>query len=497
MELEVQYDELRCCSCVLDTVLRREEMREAIVPDALEDIGSVVNVSGTVLLQRCTAMEGSISCEAAVDACVLFTPDEGGSIRALSVQVPIRCITEAYQVKPEDKLHCTLTLAELNVKVMNPRKVLVRVEITMHIQAYTGGTLRLANGIRQEADGLQLRRETIHHCYVVHTAQRSFCYEEGITIGAGQRRIDRLLHCGGTPYCTEGKVTGARILLKGGVRVCLRYIGQGEQYTTEQYDIPVPQVLDAGAGREGDTVIGHLTLMDLQVCSYDEGSISISMELMADCVILQQREIALLTDAYSTRQQCQCRREEACLNRLSGHHRQLYPFRQNLEVELPGMELIDQTVTLAEVLSAGEGSPRGKLKASLCLRDGTGRMLRVEQPCLVDLPCQDPDNEVQAELLECVCILSAGGAELRGTLLVTEQSSAAIDVEFLSQITLEEEPQETTPRPSAVLRRLQPGETLWDVAKCCCATVEEIMVFNQINSEADAVGRFLLVPRHR
>ena len=497
MELEVQYDELRCCSCVLDTVVRREETQEAIVPDALDDIAAVVNVTGTALLQRCAVMEGSVSCEAAVNAAVLCAPDDGGRICALEVQVPIRCVTEAYNVKPEDKLHCSVTLTGLDVKVMNPRKVLVRAEVALHIQVYTSAELRFSTGVKQESGTLQLRQERLKHCYVVHTAQRSFSYEEGVTVGAGQRRISHVLHCSGTAYCTEGKVTGARALLKGGVRVCVRYIGQGEQYSCEQYDIPVSQVLDAGMGREGDIVLGRLTLTDLQVGYYDEGSITISMELVADCIILQQREVDLLSDAYSTQHLCQCRNEEVSVYKLNAYQCQLIPFRQSLDVELPGVELVDQTVTLADLVFGGEGGPKGKLKASLCGRDGTGRLLRVEQSCHIDLPCQGSDSELEVTLLECGCVVSATGVELRGSLQVVELDGVHLDATFLSQITVEDAVAEMGARPSAILRRLQPGETLWEVAKCCRATVGDIMAVNQISDEADAAGRFLLIPRHR
>ena len=493
----MQYDELRCWSCVLDTVVRREETQEAIVPDALDDIATVINVTGTALLQRCTAMEGSVSCETAVDAAVLFAPDDGGRICSLTVQVPIRCVTEAYQVKPEDKVHCSVTLTGLDVKVMNPRKVLVRAEVALRIQVYTGAELRFSTGVKQDDSALQLRQQRLKHCYVVHSAQRSFSYEEGVTVGAGQRKIRQVLHCTGTAYCSEGKVTGARVLLKGGVRVSVRYIGQGEQYTCEQYDIPVSQVLDAGMGREGDLVLGRLTLSDLQMGYYDEGSMTICMELVADCVILQQREMELLTDAYSTQQLCQCRTEEASVYKLNAYKCQLIPFRQSLDVELPGVELVDQTVTLAELVSGGEGSPKGKLKASLCGRDGTGRLLRVEQSCLIDLPCQSLDSELEVTLLECGCVLSATGAELRGSLQFIELDRVHMAAKFLSQITVEDFAAEKGSQPSAILRRLQPGETLWEVAKCCRATVSDIMAVNQISDEGDASGRFLLIPRHR
>ena len=57
MDLGLQYEQLKCYSCVLDTVVRREETQESIVSDSMPDIGTVVTVSATPLLHICRTGE--------------------------------------------------------------------------------------------------------------------------------------------------------------------------------------------------------------------------------------------------------------------------------------------------------------------------------------------------------------------------------------------------------------------------------------------------------
>jgi LysM repeat protein len=49
-------------------------------------------------------------------------------------------------------------------------------------------------------------------------------------------------------------------------------------------------------------------------------------------------------------------------------------------------------------------------------------------------------------------------------------------------------------RPSVVLRRAVPGESLWDLAKSYGTTTEQIRLANQLEDEALPTNRMLLIP---
>lgn len=53
------------------------------------------------------------------------------------------------------------------------------------------------------------------------------------------------------------------------------------------------------------------------------------------------------------------------------------------------------------------------------------------------------------------------------------------------------------PRPSVVIRRVERGEALWDIAKSCASTVADICSANTLPGEEAAVGTLLLIPARR
>ena len=125
MDLGLQYEQLKCYSCVLDTVVRREETQESIVSDSMPDIGTVVTVSATPFLHSCRTGEGSVTCEGDVVASVLYVAEEAGAVYTIQVRIPFRCTAESGALTERCRLNVLPRLLGADVKVMNPRKILV------------------------------------------------------------------------------------------------------------------------------------------------------------------------------------------------------------------------------------------------------------------------------------------------------------------------------------------------------------------------------------
>lgn len=57
--------------------------------------------------------------------------------------------------------------------------------------------------------------------------------------------------------------------------------------------------------------------------------------------------------------------------------------------------------------------------------------------------------------------------------------------------------QDVGARPSVVIRRVEQGEALWDVAKSCGSTVKDICSANGLPSNEAPAGALLLIPTRR
>ena len=62
----------------------------------------------------------------------------------------------------------------------------------------------------------------------------------------------------------------------------------------------------------------------------------------------------------------------------------------------------------------------------------------------------------------------------------------------------EESPCDFSGKPSRVLRRLEPRESVWDLAKSCHSTIADLLAANQLEDESAIPHKqLLLIPRKR
>jgi hypothetical protein len=110
---------------------------------------------------------------------------------------------------------------------------------------------------------------------------------------------------------------------------------------------------------------------------------------------------------------------------------------------------------------------------------------------------------------DCVCLFScqcgpliatptADGVEVRVSVEFPYRCLRETRADVVEDMTENGAPEETPgPRPSLVLRALDEGERLWDVAKQYGTTVGDIERANELGDEQPLGGKLLLIPRKR
>lgn len=103
---------------------------------------------------------------------------------------------------------------------------------------------------------------------------------------------------------------------------------------------------------------------------------------------------------------------------------------------------------------------------------------------------------VRSSVGEATAVPVTGGLEVRfeaefsWTITREEQAACVTDVK-------PSEVKEKGPRPSVVIRRVERGEALWDIAKACGSTVDDIRCANTLPGEEAEAGTLLLIPARR
>ena len=91
----------------------------------------------------------------------------------------------------------------------------------------------------------------------------------------------------------------------------------------------------------------------------------------------------------------------------------------------------------------------------------------------------------------------AGGIEVRLSGEFSLLTCVPMTVSTIHRAQLGEPRCSDRPRPSVILRLPETGETLWEIAKACGTTCEEIMQANELTDDHLPEGKMLLIPSAR
>ena len=225
-------------------------------------------------------------------------------------------MTECASVDSGCRLLAGADVVTAETRMINPRKILLRVDLHERIQVYRPETMSLCSGLEaEESLGLQQRVEHYQASCTLSCAEKEFPFEENLTLPGG-RSTAAVLRLQPNVYCSESRLIGSKLVVKGGVLLHLLCQGEeGELYTAD-FDLPFSS--DAGVrwcgGRSYVPAVSPGFGLAAGELSPDGRSISVSLELAAQAVFYETLSAAMVTDAYSTYFPVTMRTEELVLS---------------------------------------------------------------------------------------------------------------------------------------------------------------------------------------
>lgn len=505
MELERNHTFYHSFEPVVDTTLFREETTEAIVPDACPDIQAILETEGAVFLKEKNVYEGRVEVTGEVRAAIVYQPEGEAEVRHLDVKIPFTCSAEHGGIT--GNTHCTAVpyLRMVDARALNPRKVLVRAEVAVGTTIHTARESQLLSALMcEEASGVQQQTEQVRSFLTVCAEEKSFQFSDNLKLPSGS--CGELLKARAIPNCAEAKIIGNKLIFKGEVRLEALYRSTSG-LESAKFELPFSQIMEVSNASEESLVSVTVTPSDL-ICE-PEGenreNLSVSMTLFAQAIVEEERTFSVVRDVYSTAYELSVTAESLALRQLAESGTLPVTMRELVEAPSQIRRVVDCHVMMGQC-SAAEEEGRTVLTApvtvcALCQDENDAfltvsssfpAVCRLEQPsgCLITAACELAG--------EAYATPAAGGLEARLPVRFRYTVTSAKQIAVVADISLDEEkPCCTDGMPSLVLRPVLDGEKLWDVAKSCRTTVEELVKANELAEGEPVCGRMLLIPMRR
>lgn len=503
MELALNRDHLSCYDTVLDATVLHEETMEMIVPDACPDILRIVDTAGTVCLKSKEAQEGRVEISGTVRCAVLYLPDGETGVRRIEVNIPFFCSADGTGVAPGCGVVAVPSVQAAETRSINPRKVLVRVNLAVAVRAYRSADTAFCTGAEDDSAVEQLRES--RSAYMVACVQeKPFTFSDDLTISGSRPEAEELLKSSVELICNESKIIGNKLIFKGEAALKLLYRSSDGAIASTDYELPFSQIMEvSGVEEEADCALDVL-LTDLS-CSLGAGdgrTVSVSLGLLAQAVVREERSVELLTDIYSVSSELTAELQSYTMNRLLEQNTRRQAAREVIETGVLAKSTLDTYVNLGAVSQIREGekltfSADAVVTVVYLAEDdeiySVSRQIAV--PCQADVPEGYTCTCGCRNAGEAFATPTTGGIEVRFELDFHYMVQSTQRVTGVCGVQVNEAPVEEK-GPSIVLRAVA-AERLWDIAKSYRTTTADIMQANELESEEGLSGKLLLIPRKR
>ena len=243
MELSMQTTPLKFLRCVYHSIQTQEETAEPIVPDSEPDIDAVADCTANLILREKDLRQGSAIISGKVMGTILYLPEDGTHPRNLRCELPFSIRLEDPALTENTVLAADLRVKSLDARVVNSRKAMLRVNISVGVRGYEAVEEALAMP-QADCPGLEVRAATTEVLLPLEMGERAYAIRDTLMLPGGYPAVAQVYRCRCTPLIQEQKLVGRKAVFKGTLQCRVLYLGEDQALHRFAQEVPFSQYLE-------------------------------------------------------------------------------------------------------------------------------------------------------------------------------------------------------------------------------------------------------------
>lgn len=491
-----------------------------IVPDTMDDMAQVILDTGDVSVESVKNQGERILVKGKLSFSVLYRKAEGG-LQTLGGSIPFEETINAPGLEEKDYVGLSWELEDLNAGIINSRKLSMKAIVTLEARIEmlydAEAAADVDTGEAGETDGVHVEslKRDVDVAAIAARRKDTYRIKEDISLSGSKPNIDQILWSEMRLRGVSTKPLDGKIHIEGELTVFAIYSGEGENTPVQWLEEGIPfsgEVELPEAVEEMIPVINvRMVHKELEARPDYDGEmrdLEVDAVLELDMKLYEEEHMELLSDMYSTNRELALQTGEVCFDRLLTHNIGKCKVAEKLTVQNSDRILQichnEGNVKIDEVEIKEDGLHiDGVLEVKLLyLTADDAEPVRSSTEMVPFHYMAEAPGINQDSVYQLNTGLDQLTAVMMGSDTVEVKAVIALDILVLqpvcepviNNVTVEPmDTQKLQQLPGIVGYIVQPGDSLWKIAKKFHTTVDNIMTANGLSDSLIHPGERLIL----
>ena len=481
---------------------------DIIVPDSKPDILSSINVSGNVCVYKKEVEHDKVKIEGNINTYVMYLPESADdNLRALNCNMDFSKSIPVPSVKEGMVLITKCEIKDIECKVINGRKISLKAGVEVLIKVFSNEDVEFITSCENIED-IQTLNQDITINSLIGNSKTSIYAKETLNIEATDE-LAEILQVEINLCNKDVKLSYNKVLTKADAEIKILYLTEDNRIGRAEGKVPIIGFIDIQNISEDNQVdinyeIKNIIIKPNQV---EDHSIYVELEVEPSCMAYVNKNISLIEDLYSPTKNLEFSQKRISTTSNIVQSTNEFTLKENIQVQgIENGNIVNVKLTpIINNISVKDSKLTyvGEIKLDFILSNEntlTSRTAKIPFEVIEDNPHNTENINIETEIiiedLEYE-VKTQGEVEVKIKAKIFTKSSKNINMNIIDNIEIiDEKMQSDEDYDSLILYIVEPGDTLWKIAKKFDSTVDDLACVNEIEDVKNIqVGQKIYIPK--
>ena len=293
-----------------------------IVPDTMDDVDQILLDSGEIVVESIKNQGEKAAVRGKLEFRILYRKPSGG-LQSMGGSIAFDEPVQVPGLEENDDIQLNWELEDLDVNAINSRKLGVRAIVTLEIKAETIKETEAAVGVNTGDTPVEVLQKNSTAASMAVRRKDTYRIKETLELPGNKPNISQILWDEMKLQSVSIRPDEGKMLLEGELSVFFIYQGEGEDVSFQcmEENIPFRGELDLSEASSDMIPFVSMHLIHREVepkPDYDGEMRELEVDAVVelDMKLYKEEPIQLLGDMYSTREEISLQMGEVCFNRI-------------------------------------------------------------------------------------------------------------------------------------------------------------------------------------